>query len=125
MKYGKYHANRGDCGHGGVVCYRCEKTVAGALMTGVLILLLSYPAIKSIKELMESLSDTAGLAPAILTPVIKTVGIGIITKVAAELCRDAKESGVASFLETAGAALALVVCIPLVEAVLSMIGELL
>lgn len=96
-----------------------------ALMTGVLILLLSYPAIKSIKELMESLSETAGLAPAILTPVIKTVGIGIITKVAAELCRDAKESGVASFLETAGAALALVVCIPLVEAVLSMIGELL
>ena len=96
-----------------------------ALMTGVLILLLSYPAIKSIKELMESLSDTAGLAPAILTPVIKTVGIGIITKVAAELCRDAKESGIASFLETAGAALALVVCIPLVEAVLSMIGELL
>ena len=96
-----------------------------ALMTGVLILLLSYPAIKSIKELMESLSDTAGLAPAILTPVIKTVGIGISTKVAAELCRDAKESGIASFLETAGAALALVVCIPLVEAVLSMIGELL
>ena len=96
-----------------------------ALMTGVLILLLSYPAIKSIKELMESLSETAGLAPAILTPVIKTVGIGIITKVAAELCRDAKESGIASFLETAGAALALVVCIPLVEAVLSMIGELL
>ena len=96
-----------------------------ALMTGVLILLLSYPAIKSIKELMESLSETAGLAPAILTPVIKTVGIGMITKVAAELCRDAKESGIASFLETAGAALALVVCIPLVEAVLSMIGELL
>ena len=96
-----------------------------ALVTGVLILLLSYPAIKSVKELMEALSETAGLAPAILTPVIKTAGIGIITKVAAELCRDAKESGIASFLETAGAALALVVCIPLVEAVLSMIGELL
>ena len=96
-----------------------------ALMTGVLILLLSYPAIKSIKELMKTLSETAGLAPAILTPVIKTAGIGIITKVAAELCRDAKEGGIASFLETAGAALAMVVCIPLVEAVLSMIGELL
>ena len=95
------------------------------LVAGVLILLLSYPAIKSIKELMTTLSETANLAPAVLTPVIKTVGIAIVTKLAAELCRDAKEGGIASFLETAGAALALVVCIPLMESVLSMVGELL
>lgn len=95
------------------------------LLTGVLILLMTYPAIKSVKELMATLSETAGLAPVVLAPVIKTVGIAIVTKLAAEICRDAKEGGIASFLETAGAALALVVCVPLIEAVLSMIGELL
>lgn len=95
------------------------------LLTGVLILLMTYPAIKSVKELMSTLSETAGLAPVVLAPVIKTVGIAIVTKLAAEICRDAKEGGIASFLETAGAALALVVCVPLIEGVLSMVGELL
>ena len=95
------------------------------LSAGVLILLMSIPAIKSVKDLMVSLSETADLAPAVLTPVIKIVGIAIITKITTELCRDVKEGGIAAFLETAGAALALVVCIPLIEAVLSMLGELL
>ena len=95
------------------------------LAAGVLILSLSYPAIKSVKELMATLAETANLAPAILTPVVKTVGIAIVTKLSAEFCRDAKEGGIASFLESAGSALALVVCVPLIEAVLSMIGELL
>lgn len=95
------------------------------LSAGVFILLLLFPAAKSIKDLITSLSEMADLAPAVLTPVIKTVGISIITKIAAELCRDAKEGGIAALLEIAGAVLALVVCIPLIEAVLSTIGELL
>lgn len=95
------------------------------IAAGVLILLMCYPALKKIKELIISLSETANLSPAVLTPVIKTVGIAIVTKLSADLCRDAKEGGVASFLECAGAVLALVVCVPLVEAVLSMVGELL
>lgn len=99
-------------------------TILG-LLAGVLILSLSYPALRSVKGLMSTLSETADLAPAVLTPVIKTVGIAIVTKLAAEICRDAKEGGIASFLETAGSALALVVCVPLIEAVLSMVGDLL
>lgn len=95
------------------------------LLAGALILSFSIPALKSVKELMETLADAAGLSPAVLTPVVKTVGIAIVTKLAAEVCRDAKEGGIAAFVETAGAAGALLVCLPLMEAVLSMIGELL
>lgn len=98
-------------------------TVLG-LTAGVLLLALSYPAIKSTKELIVTLSETADLAPALLTPVIKTVGISIVTKFAVEICKDAKEGGIASFLETAGAVLALVVCIPLIEGILAMVGDL-
>lgn len=95
------------------------------LSAGVLILLLTLPAARSIKDLLISLTEMTELAPALLTPVVKIVGISIITKIAAELCRDVKESGIAAVLETAGAVLALVVCIPLVEAVLATVGELL
>lgn len=95
------------------------------LLAGALILSFSMPALKSIKELMETLADAAGLSPAVLTPVVKTVGIAILTKLTAEVCRDAKEGGIAAFVETAGAAGALFVCLPLMDTVLSMIGELL
>lgn len=95
------------------------------LAAGVLILAPSVAAIKRAKELMESLADVAGLSPVVLTPVIKTVGIAIVTKLAAEICRDAKEGGIAAFVETAGTAVALFVCLPLIEAVFGIIIELL
>ena len=95
------------------------------LVAGALILSFSFPALKRVIQLMEDLADAAGLSPAVLTPVIKTVGIAIITKLTAEVCRDAKEGGIAAFIETAGAAGALLVCLPLMEAVLSTVTQLL
>ena len=102
-----------------------ELGLALGLLAGAIILGCAVPAFQKIKELVETLADTAGLSPAVLMPVVKTVGIAIITKLAAEVCRDAKESGLAAFVETAGSAAALLVCLPLMETVLSMIGELL
>lgn len=96
-----------------------------ALAAGVLILSQALGAIESIRDLLETLADTAGLSPAILAPVVKTVGIAIVTHVSAEVCRDAKEGGIAAFLETAGAACALLVTLPLMRSVLDMVVGLL
>ena len=60
-----------------------------------------------------------------LEPVVKTVALSILTKLTVEICRSAGESGVAAFVETAGAVLALLVALPLVRAVAQLIGELL
>lgn len=96
-----------------------------ALAAGCIILSFSLGALESVRALMDTLADTAGLSPAVLAPVVKTVGIAILTRVAAELCRDAQESGIAAFVETAGAAAALFVALPLMETVLSMVTDLL
>lgn len=96
-----------------------------ALMAGVLILSYALGAIQSVRDLLDTLGETAELAPAVMAPVVKTVGIAIVTHVSAEVCRDAKEGGIASFLETAGAACALFVALPLVRAVLDMVVGLL
>lgn len=95
------------------------------LAAGTLILALSATALKSVKQLIETLGQTAGLSPAVLSPVIKTVGIAIVTKLAAEICRDAKEGGIAAFVETAGAVSALFVSLPLIEMVLKVVTGLL
>ena len=96
-----------------------------ALCAGAIILSCSLGALEGVKELMDTLADTAGLSPAVLAPVVKTVGIAVLTIVSAELCRDAKEGGIAAFVETAGAAAALFVSLPLLKTVLSMVTGLL
>ena len=57
-------------------------------------------------------------------PVLKTVGISILARVTAELCRDAGESGIAAFVETAAAGLALCAAVPLLRAVLTSLDGL-
>ena len=96
-----------------------------ALLAGALILGQALGAVEAIWELLEELGERAGLSPAVLDPVVKTVGIGILTKISAEVCRDAKESGIAAFVETGGAALWLYVALPLIRAVLDTVSELL
>ena len=96
-----------------------------ALCAGAIILSCSLGALEGVKELMDTLADTAGLSPAVLAPVVKTVGIAVLTRVSAEHCRDAKEGGFAAFVETAGAAAALLVSLPLLKTVLSMVTGLL
>ena len=71
------------------------------------------------------LARQAGLSEALLEPVVKTVALSILTRLTAEICRSAGEGGVAAFVETAGAVLALLAALPLVRAVARLMGELL
>ena len=95
-----------------------------SLAAGALVLTMALGA-ESVRALMDELGEAAGLSPAVLAPVLKTVGIAILTHISAEVCRDAKESGIAAFVETAGAAVALCVALPLLRAVLDTVTGLL
>jgi stage III sporulation protein AD len=57
--------------------------------------------------------------------VIKTVALSILTKLTVEVCRAAGEGGIAAFVETVGTVLALVVALPLVRAVVVLMGSML
>ena len=58
-------------------------------------------------------------------PLLETMGLALVTKLAASLCRDAGEGGVASFVEVAGAAAAVLVSLPLLKMVLQLVMGLL
>ena len=79
----------------------------------------------TVVALMEELAHMAGLSEELLEPVLKTVALAILTQLTAEICRGAGESGVAAFVETAGAAFALVAALPLVRAVTLLMAEML
>ena len=96
-----------------------------ALAAGALLLGAARGAIEEVRALADELGELIGLSPAVLAPVLKTVGIAILTRIAAELCRDAGEGGIAAAAETAGAAAAVLAALPLLRAVLSTITGLL
>jgi len=102
-----------------------ELALVLALAAGALVLGQAVDAFAQVRGLMDRLAQTAGLSVEVWKPVVKTVGIGILTRLAAAICRDAGEGGIAAFLETAGAALALLTALPLVETVFDMLGGLL
>lgn len=102
-----------------------ELGLALALAAGAIILAFALGAVGSVRAFMERLGDLAGLSPAVLEPVMKTVGIALVTRLASEVCRDAGEGGIASAVEITGAVLALFVALPLLEAVLDTVTGLL
>ena len=95
------------------------------LAAGLWMLTLAAGGLGAAAALMEELAQQAGLSEALLEPVVKTVALSILTKLTVELCRSAGEGGVAAFVETAGASLALLAALPLVRAVAQTMGELL
>ena len=53
----------------------------------------------------------------------KAVGVAVVVRITAALCRDAGQSALAAKMEIAGAVLTLSVCLPLFEQVLDLITE--
>lgn len=96
-----------------------------ALAAGTALLLSCVQALEGVLGLVDELAQAGGLAPAAVKPVVKVAGIAVVTRIAAEICRDAKEGGLAGFVETAGTILALFATVPLLTAVLSTLTGLL
>lgn len=76
-------------------------------------------------ELGRSLCEKAGLDRRLADPLWKTAGIGLMTQAVAAVCADAGQSALAKLVELGGGILCLVLSLPLLEAVLDLIGALL
>lgn len=109
-----------------VVRQRAPELAVVLVMAGcVLLLWETLPVLETIRDVLEELADLAELSPQVLRPMLQTVGLAVVTRLAGSLCRDAGESGLAAFVELAGAAAAVLVALPLLRMVLQLVGELL
>ena len=102
-----------------------ELALALAMAAGCILLGYALNWMEQLTAFLNELGDTAGLSPAVLSPVLKVVGIALVSRWASELCRDAGEGGLGVLVETAASALALLVSVPLLKSVLSTITGLL
>jgi len=99
-----------------------------SLMLGVLAALLAVyygsRAIRPVVDMVEELSHHAALSSSFYTPVLKCLGIGIVTQIGAGICKDAGQAAAATGVELCGTAAAVLCTLPLVRSILTMIGEL-
>lgn len=93
--------------------------------TAALILIASAGFLKGLRELADTVKTIAGSSEALIAPVLKCVAIAIVTRIAAELCRDASQAAAASAVELAGTVCAMSAAMPLLMSVLRMIGGML
>ncbi len=98
-----------------------EFTIMLGISAVAVILTLMFSSMSSVVAFINKLSDIAGVSPAILSPLLKTLGIAIVAKIASDVCRDAGQSSVASGVEFAGTVAAIYVALPLLSSVLDMI----
>ena len=110
-----------------LVCLLIKRTnpeMSMILSAGVIVIIVAAALgfASSLIELAQAVRNISSGADVLITPVLKCVGIGAVTKISAELCRDSPQSSAAAAVDMAGTLCAIGVSMPLILSMLKMIG---
>lgn len=100
----------------------CALVLGIAAVVAVLIFLAQ--GLEELMTFLAELGERSGIPETLFVPLYKTLGIALVVRVGAGLCRDAGESALGGVVETAGAVCAMLTALPLLRAVLDMLLEL-
>ena len=81
--------------------------------------------LEEITAFLQELLERGGLSAELFTPLLKTVGIALVTRTGGALCRDAGEGAMAAVVEMSGAFAVVLVSLPLFRAAWQMLEGLL
>lgn len=100
-------------------------TMLVAIVTCGVILLGVAALLRDLLTFLRQLAVLAEVDTALLTPVLKTAGIAAVTGLTAQVSRDSGSGSIAMAVELCGTVCALYAALPLLEAVLGLLSELL
>lgn len=98
-----------------------EMALSVSIILLVFVFLFALGAIERVISFIFVLSENAGLDKELTTPLVKVLGISIVTKLATDICREAGVLAVASCIELLGGCIAIVLAFPLMMSLLSQI----
>ncbi len=96
-----------------------------ALAAGCVILYSTLGAVGEITAFLREAAEVSGVTDSVLAILLKTLGIALTARLAADLCRDSGLGAAATAAEFAGSAAALYAALPLIRGVLGTVRELL
>ncbi|MBQ3242107.1 MAG: stage III sporulation protein AD [Oscillospiraceae bacterium] len=95
-----------------------------SLAAGLAVVFLLLGELEPIFYQMEEIFQQAGIGTEYIAVLLKSLGICYITQLAADTCRDAGESAIASKMELAGKITVLTLAVPYFTGMLQTVGEL-
>ena len=94
------------------------------IAAAVAVLVFLAQGLEELMAFLAELGERSGVPETLFVPLYKTLGIALVVRMGAGLCRDAGESALGRVVETAGAVCAMMTALPLMRAVLDMLLEL-
>ncbi len=101
-----------------------EIGVCLSLLVVVMVFLFIASGVGTLLDFFQELIQKSGISEALFTPVWKTIGIALVVRIGERICQDAGDSALAAVIETAGSVCALFAAMPLLNAVLETLMEL-
>lgn len=103
---------------------RAEFAPLVSLSAGIILLSLSAAAFMPIRRWMEAL-PLAGETAESAALMMKCLALALLTQTTAEVCRDVGENAIAAKVELLGRAEILLLCLPMLEELVRITGEVL
>ena len=104
--------------------YRAEYAMALGLMVSVVVLLALMPVLKETMSLLMNIASNSGASQTVGV-IVKSLGIAFVAGIAADVCRDAGESAMASKVELAGKVAILSLAMPMATQLMGLIERIL
>ncbi|MDO4744416.1 MAG: stage III sporulation protein AD [Clostridia bacterium] len=104
--------------------WKPELAMQVSLAAAVIIFLMVLPYLKAVVVMFQDISEQIGLESKYLSLVLKVIGIAYVAQFAAELCRDAGETSVASKIEFAGKVIIMTLSMPVVYSLLEVVSQI-
>lgn len=102
-----------------------KKTPEQALLLTIAILAVALArclsAAAPVLEELRGLFQRSGVEPAYVSILLRTVVAALVTRLCADLCRDGGSQALATAVEAAGAVAALLISLPLLQAVVELL----
>ena len=105
--------------------YRPEFAVYISIIAGVLILYLAMDKFSSIINLLQTISNKAGINKTFLEILLKITGIAFLSEFAVSICKDSGESAIASKIELGSKVIIISMSIPIISNLMELIINIL
>jgi len=105
--------------------YKPEVAILISVSAAVVILFMVADYLVEAVTVITQLSERVGVDNALLSSVLKIIGVGYLTEFSASVCEDAVNKSIGEKISFAGKVIILVVALPVLSAVIDIISEML